>query len=86
MSTIAVILVNVSDMDEYIGNISDEEFDRITEEYIREEVSRGNFLDTRIRYMADKETTVCVSTTTEMVWSKMVNDEVVDLDGVDESP
>jgi len=50
MSTIAVILVNVDDLDEYMGNMSDEEFDKKTEEYIREEVGRGNFFDTRIRY------------------------------------
>ena len=67
MSTIAVILVNVDDLDEYVGKISDEEFDKKTEEYIREEVERGNFFDTHIRYEELKGmSSTLVSVQTEM--------------------
>lgn len=66
MSTIAVILVNVDDLDEYIGNVSDEKFDELTENYIREEVGRGNFMDTRIRYgVSDKTTSIVIEARVE---------------------
>ena len=87
MSTIAVILVNVDDLDEYIGNVSDAEFDKITEDYIREEVKRGNFMDTRIRYTHDPaKTDICVSTTKEIYWSKSINGQIVDVDGTENTP
>lgn len=87
MSTIAVILVNVDDLDEYMGNMSDEEFDKKSEEYIRDEVERGNFFDTRIRYVSDEnDTEVCVSTTKKIYWSKIVNGKVVDVDGTENTP
>lgn len=92
MSTIAVILVNVDDLDEYVGKISDEEFDKKTEEYIREEVERGNFFDTRIRYEELKGmSSTLVSVQTEMdiddthfkqvtYESCIIDDNVVDVD------
>ena len=66
MATIAVILVNVDDLDGHVGNVSDSEFDILTKEYIREEVSRGNYQDTRIRYaVSDKTTSVIIDAIVE---------------------
>lgn len=86
MSTIAVILVNVDDLDEYMGNMTDEEFDKLTEDYIRDEVGRGNFQDTHIRYEHLEElTSTLVSVQTEAdideVHFKQVTYESVIIDG-----
>lgn len=86
MSTIAVILVNVDELDEYIGTMSDEEFDKKTEEYIRDEVERGNFQDSKIRYATTEgKTQVCVSNKLGMWWCDIEDGNITDVDGIDDS-
>lgn len=83
MTTIAVVLVNVDDLDEYIGNVSDDEFDKKTEEYIQEEVGRGNFFDTRIRYLDSNETTISVHSANNTSWCTITNGNVTNVDSTD---